>query len=325
MKIKDTVISQMNQLGKEEIPFLFILDFLLEKPVLIPLSSVNPKEILYDFNGNTNAVSGILSSKSKIEYTCDPVSFPEYEKQFRAIQQEISYGNTYLLNLTVETPLTINSSLQEIFYNSRALYKLWMKDQWVCFSPETFVKIQDNRVETFPMKGTIDGNIPNAEEVILSDEKEAAEHYTIVDLLRNDLNLVAKKVKVDSFRHINTVHTPKGPLLQVSSHITGELDSDWKEHLGDIFSTILPAGSVSGAPKERTVEIINRVETYSRGYYTGVAGIFDGNSVDTAVLIRFIEKKGDRYVYKSGGGITFSSDVEKEYQEIIQKIYVPTV
>ncbi|OGU77880.1 MAG: hypothetical protein A2279_07140 [Stygiobacter sp. RIFOXYA12_FULL_38_9] len=86
---------------------------------------------------------------------------------------------------------------------------------------------------------------------------------------------------------------------------------------------MLPAGSISGAPKKKTVEIIQNAEKLERGYYTGVFGYYDGNNLDSAVMIRFIEQTAEGLVYRSGGGITFMSDVNSEYQELIDKVYVP--
>ncbi len=87
---------------------------------------------------------------------------------------------------------------------------------------------------------------------------------------------------------------------------------------------LLPAGSVTGAPKKKTLEIIEETENYDRGYYTGIFGIFDGKNLDSCVLIRFIENQiTDKLIYKSGGGITFLSDAEKEYDEMLKKVYVP--
>ena len=173
------------------------------------------------------------------------------------------------------------------------------------------------------MKGTIDASIKAAEKLILPNPKEEAEHYTIVDLIRNDISQVAEKVEVTKFRYVDKIITHDKTLLQVSSEIKGKLKEDWREQLGDIFSKLLPAGSISGAPKLKTTEIIKRYELDSRGYYTGVAGIFDGDSVDSCVMIRFIENKEDRLYFRSGGGITFRSKEAEEYQELIQKIYVP--
>jgi len=175
------------------------------------------------------------------------------------------------------------------------------------------------------MKGTIDASIPDAEKVIMEDQKETAEHYTIVDLIRNDLSMVSKHVRVERFRYIDVIETNEKRLLQVSSEICGNLDDDYKSHLGDILFELLPAGSISGAPKKKTVGIISTVEGSERGYYTGVFGIFDGYNLDSGVMIRFIEYKNGKYYYRSGGGITAFSDPVSEYKEMIDKIYVPSV
>ena len=171
------------------------------------------------------------------------------------------------------------------------------------------------------MKGTIDASVPDAERSILNDEKEMAEHSTIVDLIRNDLSMVSENVHVSKFRYIDRIYTNEGDILQVSSEITGKLREGYR--LGDIITKMLPAGSVTGAPKNETLRIIKECEQYDRGWYTGVFGIFDGQSLDSSVMIRFIEKNGNGYIYKSGGGITCLSDPEKEYYELISKVYVP--
>ena len=93
------------------------------------------------------------------------------------------------------------------------------------------------------MKGTIDAHIPDAETKVLSDYKELSEHYTIVDLIRNDLSMVASLVRVERFRYIDRIETSNGPILEVSSEIKGDLPSDWKNRLGEIIRTLLPAGS----------------------------------------------------------------------------------
>ncbi len=209
--------------------------------------------------------------------------------------------------------------------HSKADYKLLYPNKFVVFSPECFVKIRDGMISTYPMKGTIDAQVPNASEKILSDPKETAEHATVVDLLRNDLSIVATKVKIEKFRFIQKIETNNKKLLQVSSHITGVLPAEYLSNLGDIIFKLLPAGSISGAPKEKTLEIIKAAEQYDRGYFTGIFGLFDGTSVDSAVMIRYIEKHGDDLWFKSGGGITAKSNLEKEYQELIDKVYVPFV
>ncbi len=326
-KIKTkTAINTINKLGKERTPFLFIIDYLCQKPIILPLNSISKSDILYSFNDETNAHNkDSQNALPKLEFDYAPIEFDYYADCFSKIQSEIAYGNSYLLNLTFPTEININWSLRDVFNNTKAKYKLLYNDQFTVFSPETFIKITDNRVCSFPMKGTINGEIPKAEEIIIADEKETAEHYTIVDLIRNDLNMVSSEVRVDKFRYIDKLFTNQGSILQVSSEISGKLAPNWNETIGDIIFTLLPAGSISGAPKERTVEIIRRVEGYERGYYTGIMGIFDGNSLDSGVMIRFIEKTENGLVFKSGGGITSKSDVIKEYNELLQKIYVPII
>ena len=111
--------------------------------------------------------------------------------------------------------------------------------------------------------------------------------------------------------------------MQLSSKISGELAADYENHIGDLIFKLLPAGSISGAPKKKTIEIIAEAEQYARGYYTGIFGYVDGETLDSGVMIRFIEKTSKGMIYKSGGGITAKSDVRKEYQELTDKVYVP--
>jgi para-aminobenzoate synthetase component I len=321
---KDTAILQMNELGKKKIPFIFLIDFAMKECIIERVDQINPESIVYDFSGKTNYH---YRENLPIYYKFSKyaVPFSEYEKKFKKVLQNIKSGNTYLLNLTCQNPIKTNLSLKEIFTYSRAKYKIWYKDQFTFFSPETFIKIFGNRIYSFPMKGTIDASIKNAAELILNDPKEKAEHYTIVDLIRNDLSMVAKEVRVEKFRYTEEIKTNQKNLLQVSSVITGILAEDYHERLGDMLFQLLPAGSVTGAPKSKTVDIISEIEKYDRGFYTGVAGIFDGTGLDSTVMIRFIEKKPHGLYFKSGGGITSYSEPEKEYREMIDKIYVPFV
>jgi para-aminobenzoate synthetase component 1 len=206
---------------------------------------------------------------------------------------------------------------------AHAPYKLRVGEEFVCFSPEPFITIEDNTIHTYPMKGTIDASAPNAIQMLLNDPKEIAEHTMIVDLLRNDLGIVATQIQVVAFRTISTIDTGIKQLHQTSSHISGKLSPNWRENIGKILKSLLPAGSISGTPKKKTVEIIEAVEEYERGYFTGVFGYFDGTNLYSAVAIRFIENNNGNLIYKSGGGITAESDAQKEYQEMIDKIYIP--
>jgi para-aminobenzoate synthetase component 1 len=109
----------------------------------------------------------------------------------------------------------------------------------------------------------------------------------------------------------------------MSSEISGKLPQNYSSQIGTIISKMLPAGSICGAPKPKTVEIIRKTENYERGYYTGIFGVFDGKNLDSCVLIRYLEQNGEELIFKSGGGITFMSDCQTEYNELIRKVYVP--
>lgn len=314
--------TQMNDFARRGVPFLFVFDFKMQVPQVLPLSAVSPEEILYEVNGIKN-YDQPKSLHKNIIFEKYPIAFTEYQPKFDLVKQHIQTGNSFLVNLTQPTPIITNLTLQEIFWQSNARYKLWWRDEFVCFSPEIFIQIQNNQIASFPMKGTIDASIPNAKNLILNDLKERAEHFTIVDLIRNDLSMVARNVRVERLRYVEQVTTSSKNLLQVSSKIVGDLDADWRAKLGDILLKLLPAGSISGAPKPKTLAIIDAAEQYGRGFYTGVFGIFDGVNLDCGVMIRFIEKTAQGLVYKSGGGITAFSDVEKEYHEMLDKVYLP--
>jgi para-aminobenzoate synthetase component 1 len=280
------------------------------------------KEILWKIPGFSN--EGELRQKAELKtWKATPVLFEKFKTGFNQVMWHIHNGDTYLLNYTQPTQVETNLSLEKIFHVSSAPYKIFLKDKFVCFSPESFVKIEDGKIYSFPMKGTIDADIENADQIILTDSKEIAEHNTIVDLIRNDLSLVAENVVVEKFRYLSHIQTNNKNLWQVSSEISGDLPKNYEENIGDILFTLLPAGSISGAPKKKTLEIIEETENYERGYYTGVFGIFDGKNLNSCVLIRFIENQNGQLFYKSGGGITFMSEVEKEYDEMLKKVYVP--
>ena len=175
------------------------------------------------------------------------------------------------------------------------------------------------------MKGTIRANISNAEQLLIDDRKDYAEHCTMVDLMRNDLSMVRRNVRAESFRYLERINTPSGDLIQTSSRIVGRIDYDYHAHLGDVLYKLVPAGSISGAPKEKTIEIIENIESNSRGNYTSICGIYDGHTLDSGVMIRYIEKKNNELYFLSGGGITAQSNIYNEYQELLDKINVPII
>lgn len=314
-------LDQMNYYGKKRIPFLFVIDYKGTAPFIAQLKDM-PQTVLYDFNGFSNAANTPIN-KPALYFEKKPVPYDEYKLSFDYVQSHLAAGNSYLVNLTFPTLINTNYSLYQIFMLSNSPYKLLFHDQFVVFSPETFIAISNGYIYTYPMKGTIDESVDNAREKLLNDEKEFAEHITAVDLLRNDLSKVSYDVAVEQFRYCSTVHTHTKRLLQTSSTIRGTLYPNYHEHLGQLFAALLPAGSVTGAPKKKTVEIIQNAETYDRGCYSGVFGYFDGTHVVSAVMIRFIEKNAHSAIYKSGGGITVYSNPVDEYNEMAEKVYVP--
>jgi para-aminobenzoate synthetase component I len=318
---KMNAIEKMNLLGSFSRPFLFIIDFDFTNPLVYTMEEAIKCGIQFEIHNNSQSKLPIPD----FDFIKFPMSFSAYQQEFDIVHRELTYGNSYLINLTAPTKIKTTLSLSEIFQFSKAPFKLLVPDQFVVFSPERFVKIQNGIISTFPMKGTINSEIPGAEALLLSDPKEQAEHSTIVDLLRNDLSMVSVNVQVKKYRYVEKIKKSGGALLQVSSEISGELKEDYLSQLGSMIFKLLPAGSVTGAPKEKTVEIIRNVEKYKRGYFTGIFGYFDGHGLESAVSIRFIENTPEGYVFKSGGGITAQSDVRKEYLELLDKVYVPII
>ena len=310
-----TLKEKLNLYGLEKEPFFFCVSYDMTQWEVVKLSEL-PANINFEIDNIQTKLNSVFLKK-------EPISKEKYKIKFDNIQQQIRDGNSYLINLTSKTKIGTDYSLRQLYDISNARFKLYFKDKFICFSPERFVNISDNTICTYPMKGTIDASIPNAKEKILNDKKELAEHTMVVDLLRNDLSIVATDVKVGKFRYCETIDAGDKQLIQVSSKIQGSLENDWHKNIGDIITSILPAGSITGTPKKKTVEIIKIVEGYDRDFFTGIFGVFDGKCLDSSIMIRFIEKSSDGLIYKSGGGITCDSSIEAEYQETIDKVYIP--
>ncbi len=326
MTVLEKFSEKLNTWTKNSIPYLFIVDFEMKNPKAYKLCELEKENIYYSINNKDN----FKKKKKEILDTSilvNPITKKEYKKGFEAVKNEILLGNSYLLNLTFSNKISFKNpiNLLDVLMQTKAKYKLYYKDEFISFTPESFIKIKENTIYTFPMKGTIDASVLNAKDILLNDKKESEEHNTIVDLLRNDLSIVSENIKINRFKYIDKIETKKGKILQMSSEIQGNLPSNWKENFGDILVKLLPAGSICGAPKQKTVEIIKQTETHKRKYYTGVFGVFDGKNIDSAVLIRFIEKNKNQFIYKSGGGITYQSNIDKEYAELLQKIYIPNL
>ena len=321
MKNVHKIQKQINGAAQVGSPFLFGLDFELENGFFIE-NPLQQTEILWRVGPYSNFTHQAINRKE--HFKAHAIDSSNYKGKYDIVYNGLEHGDTFLINLTAKTPISTGYSLEQILKASTSPYALLLPNQFVCFSPETFVKIDaEGVISSYPMKGTIDAALPNAEETILNDYKETAEHHTIVDLIRSDLSRVATKVHVPRMRYIDHLKTSNGEILQVSSEVRGELPADYRSRLGDILLDLLPAGSISGAPKPGTVELIRKAEGEKRGYYCGIFGYYDGEELDSAVAIRFIEKDDNQLYFRSGSGVTINSDCQYEYDEINQKIYLP--
>lgn len=314
---REETAGKINDFAGRGEPFLFAIDFEATKGFVLTPEESRLAGVRF------SAAGGDPKGNSEFRFLCHPVPFERYQAAFNRVMYHLKRGDSYLLNLTFATPIETNLDPETLFDRARAPFRLLVPGRFLVFSPEPFVKTEGDMIFSHPMKGTIDASLPDAEQALLSNEKELFEHNTIVDLIRNDLSMVATGITVDRFRYIDRIRTHRGDLLQASSRIAGHLPAGWQKRLGDLLFTLLPAGSVTGAPKESTVRIIREAEPDDRGFYTGIFGRFDGKSLVSAVSIRFIDWNNGLPVFRSGGGITALSRAEDEYDELVRKIYLP--
>jgi para-aminobenzoate synthetase component 1 len=319
--------QKVSRFLQDDIPFLFIIDFEKSVKQVFTFEEAARENIYFHIKSQRNDQNLKFSKPKNRNIDLQPkhVSKAIYRKAFESVKKELNNGNSFLLNLTFPTELSSKINLKEVYQTAHAPYKLLYKDRFVVFSPECYIKIKDGNIFSYPMKGTINSDVPNAQEILLSNKKELYEHNTIVDLIRNDLSMIAKNVHVKKFRYVEKIKKGDQELLQTSTEIQGLLPDNWKKNFVNLLLKTLPAGSISGAPKKKTLEIIEEVETTPRGFYTGIFGIFDGTQIDSAVSIRYIENINGKQFYKSGGGITHLSELDEEYQELLEKIYVPII
>ncbi|BBH51977.1 chorismate-binding protein [Fluviispira sanaruensis] len=239
-------------------------------------------------------------------------------------------GDCYLANLTSTKELTNSSPFKSIpnfllaWLKIKSRYGIYYADENVglaCFSPERFIYSKQRVITTEPIKGTLKSQAesPTYEDAltIWADKKEIYEHTLVVDLMRNDLNLVCKAGSVEVYRPFYA--RKAGQLVQMQSSVLGILKEN--ENLGSCLEKMLPAGSISGTPKKRVCEIITKLENITRGYYTGVCGVLEKNGdFDSTILIRSVYK-GKRGVYCGvGAGITTLSNAVNEYEEFLIKL-----
>lgn len=308
--------AEMNRFSQTNTPFIALLSYdEPKKDIVYEISEAKKRGLKFKFDAKF---------KGKISYKLKkfPLKFKIYHKAFKKVQDAMKNGDCELLNLCFPTPFKNDLKLKEIYRYSSAPLKIMLKNNFVCFTPEIFVEIENGVIKTFPMKGTIDAKIKNAKEKLLNDKKEFDEQMMVTKLMQNDLSAVASSVEIKKFRYFSEIKTRKGKILQTSSEICGILNEHYLQNFGDLFEKILPAGSISGAPKDKTCEIIRKNELVKRGFYSGVFVYFDGKILRSFVMIRFVQKiSKNKFRFFSGGGITLKSKAKKEFDELNKKAY----
>ncbi|MAI87908.1 MAG: hypothetical protein CMF98_02105 [Candidatus Marinimicrobia bacterium] len=257
------------------------------------------------------------------------ISFKNYEKKIKIIKDHLYKGNCYQINFTHPFYYKTDDDAFELYMNLRKkvkpLYGCFLNNKnysILSFSPENFIKTNKNIIQSYPMKGTIKrSNNKIIDDQLLNklknSSKDKAENLMIVDLIRNDLGKICKNnsIKVDSLFKIESFPT----VHQMTSKISGELKKDNIDEAKIIFS-LFPGGSITGAPKQKSVEIIDCLENYNRGIYTGCMGyITNKGDINLNIAIRTLKIINQIGIYPVGGGIVWDSVAKNEWLEAIQK------
>lgn len=252
----------------------------------------------------------------------------EYKKKVEITKNHIKEGNIFQLVLSNRIEADYEGSLFDTYRTLRTLnpspYMFYFSSgdiEMAGASPETLVKVTNGEIRTFPLAGTRprgkdDDEDKKLEKELLADEKELSEHNMLVDLGRNDLGKICKygSVKVEKYMEIQRY----SHVMHISSTVYGKIRDD--KDAVDAIEAVLPAGTLSGAPKIRACKIINKLENNKRGVYGGAIGYLDfSGNMDTCIAIRLAFKKNGKVFIRSGAGIVADSVPENEFKECINK------
>jgi len=293
---------------------------------LVTDSTTDIKNLIEDLAKQSNLFNSEVVSKD-VELT---ENFQTYQSNVESIRQHIKNGDTYEVNYVHQLTGRLESGTPEQVWDSlvtqsASSFFTWFKlDDFtlVSSSPERFFKTSSRQIIVQPMKGTRrrDSDPEKDKRLkaeLIDSEKDQAENLMIVDLMRNDLGKICEtgSVSVSSLFEVESYQT----VHQMISTITGKLPENLS--IFKIIEALFPPGSMTGAPKKRTMELIRQYEGGKRGFYSGISGYFDekGNS-EWSVLIRCIEFDRQNYSAKAGGAITSDSTAEQEYAETITKL-----
>jgi len=264
--------------------------------------------------------------KEKIEFAIK-ISSEEYKKSFQKIKEYIKEGDIYQINLThrleARSKISGTKLFEKVIEKNPVDHLAYLKTdhaEILSASPEKFIKIKNKIIETCPIKGTRPRGKNKREDQkfakeLINSEKEAAELNMITDLLRNDLGKICKIGTVKVIKHRALQKCPT--VWHTYSQITGKLAVNPLKAL----ISMLPGGSITGCPKKRAIEIIDELEPYTRGIYTGVIGYILPNQkeLNFSIAIRTIIKKNDTLYLQVGGGIVNDSKEKDEFTETMNK------
>ncbi len=267
-------------------------------------------------------------SRSGLQVIPDQISVETYFRDLSTIRTNLEQGNVYQVNYTFPRKFKVTENPFDLYLNLRKSARpangMFIRTDGLSIlslSPERFIRTTGRHIETFPIKGTRKrcdepGRDRALAEELQKSEKDRAEHLMIVDLMRNDIGKICSfgSVKVDGLFGIHSFPT----VHHMISRVYGLLKPDIR--IRDIFKAVFPGGSVTGAPKESAMHIIDELENYSRGMYTGSTGyVTPVGDIDFNIAIRTMTVKNGIGTYPVGGGIVWDSDPVDEWNEAIQK------
>ena len=265
-----------------------------------------------------------IEKKESIFLEQDILDIEKYKQKINKIKNELKAGNTYQINFTMNKVFKINSNpfllylqLRETAKPAFGYYIKFNNKYILSLSPEQFFNTNGPLIQSFPMKGTRPRDIEKEKDAILKQElknsiKDKAEHLMIVDLLRNDLGKICKydSIEVKDLYNVNSFET----VHQMVSCVKGKLNKNINSI--DIFKALCPGGSITGAPKESSMKIIDYLENYNRGIYTGTIGYIDNNNdMNFNIAIRTMSINKKKGSYSVGGGIVWDSKIDDEWNE----------
>ena len=270
----------------------------------------------------------LKTKKSALNKIIDVPDIKYYNQIIAKIKNYLKSGEVYQINYTQPISLELIGKEFDLYLSllktanpSYSAYLNLNSKTYLSMSPENFFTKINNKISSYPIKGTrmrsnIDSEDIDLKIELMNSEKDKAEHLMIVDLIRNDLGKICQygSIKVNDLFHVksfNTVH-----------HMVSDINGTLRDNINEtnIFKALFPGGSITGAPKQRAIEIIDQIENYSRGIYTGAMGIISNNGdMIFNIAIRTLTLENQKAEYPVGGGVVWDSTAKGEREEAIQK------